>query len=64
MYRMRIKRLLDILLSLVGLIVLAIPMVILAMIVKLASPGPVLFWQKRIGLHKVPVILSSISFLV
>lgn len=54
MYRLRIKRLLDILLSSIGLILLAIPMAILAMVVKLDSPGPILFWQKRIGLHKVP----------
>ena len=52
MYRKFIKRLIDIVLSLAGLIVLAIPMVILALIVKLDSKGPVLFWQKRVGLHK------------
>ena len=52
MYRKFIKRLIDIALSLAGLIVLAIPMVVLALIVKLDSKGPVLFWQKRVGLHK------------
>ena len=52
MYLRFIKRFLDIVLSLVGLIVLAIPMLVFALIVKLDSPGPVLFWQKRVGIHK------------
>ena len=52
MYRKFFKRLLDIVLSFCGLAVLAIPMVIFAMIIKLDSKGPVLFWQKRVGLHK------------
>lgn len=52
MYRHVIKRLIDIVLSFVGLIVLAIPLLVFALIVKLDSPGPVLFWQKRVGIHK------------
>ena len=32
--------------------VLAVPMLVFALIVKLDSPGPVLFWQERIGIHK------------
>lgn len=52
MYRRFVKRFLDIVLSLVGLVVLAIPMLVFALIVKLDSPGPVLFWQKRVGIHK------------
>ena len=52
MYRRFAKRLIDIVLSLAGLIVLAIPMLMFAVIVKLDSPGPALFWQKRVGLHK------------
>lgn len=52
MYRKFFKRIIDIILSLFALIVLAIPMLILALIVKLDSKGPVLFWQKRVGLHK------------
>ena len=52
MYRRYIKRLLDIILSFCGLAVLAIPMVVIAVIVKLDSKGPVLFWQKRVGIHK------------
>ena len=52
MYQKVIKRLLDIVLSILGLIVLAGPMLILALIVKLDSPGPVFFWQKRVGIHQ------------
>ena len=52
MYQRFVKRLFDIVLSLVGLIVLAIPMLVFALIVKLDSPGPVLLWQKRVGIHK------------
>ena len=52
MYQRCVKRIFDIVLSLVGLIVLAIPMLVFALIVKLDSPGPVLFWQKRVGIHK------------
>lgn len=52
MYRRYIKRLLDIVLSFCGLAVLAVPMAVIAVIVKLDSKGPVLFWQKRVGIHK------------
>ena len=52
MYRRFVKRFLDIVLSLAGLIVLALPLLVFALIVKLDSPGPALFWQKRVGTHK------------
>lgn len=52
MYRYFFKRLIDIVLSTLGIIVLAIPMLIVAVLVKLDTPGPALFKQKRIGLHK------------
>ena len=51
MYR-PIKRILDIVLSLAGLAVLWLPMLIIALAVKLDSPGPALFKQKRVGIHK------------
>ena len=52
MYKKFGKRLIDIVLSFTGLVVLAVPMAIFAIIVKLDSKGPILFWQKRVGLHK------------
>ena len=52
MYEHFWKRVIDIVLSTVGIVVLAIPMLIVALIIKIDSPGPVLFKQKRIGIHK------------
>lgn len=52
MYKHFFKRLLDLVLSVLGIIVLAIPMLIIAIIIKIDSPGPVLFKQRRIGIHK------------
>jgi lipopolysaccharide/colanic/teichoic acid biosynthesis glycosyltransferase len=44
-----LKRLLDLVLSLSSLILLAAPLALIAIIVKLDSPGPVLFGQPRVG---------------
>lgn len=52
MYKHGFKRLLDLLFSFVGIVVLAIPMVIFALIIKAEDPGPAIFKQKRVGLHK------------
>ena len=52
MYSAFIKRLLDIILSGLGIIVLAIPMLIVAIIIKVDDPGPALFKQKRVGKGK------------
>lgn len=49
MYARVFKRLLDILLSVFILLVLGVPMLLLALWVKLDSPGPVIFKQQRIG---------------
>ncbi|MBR2902727.1 MAG: sugar transferase [Clostridia bacterium] len=57
MYKQFIKRLIDEVLSIIGIIVLAIPMLIIAVAVKIDDPGPVLFKQKRVGIHKTHFIL-------
>lgn len=49
---MKIKRLIDIVLSLSGLILLSPLFLLLIVLIKLDSKGPVLFKQKRVGLHK------------
>jgi O-antigen biosynthesis protein WbqP len=49
---MKIKRLIDIILSLIGLIVLSPVYLILIIAIKIDSKGPVLFKQKRIGINK------------
>lgn len=52
MFYKPVKRLLDIMLSLLALVVLSPVLLIIALFIKLESPGPVLFTQKRVGLHK------------
>ena len=52
MYINFFKRAIDIILSFIGIVVLAIPMLIVAIIIKLDSPGPVFFKQKRVGKNK------------
>ena len=52
MYRKFIKRLLDIVISGLAIPILALPMAVIAIIVKLDSKGPVLFKQKRVGKNK------------
>lgn len=51
-YDRYIKRGIDIIVSLMGIVVCALPMAIIAIIIKMDSKGPVLFRQKRVGLHK------------
>ena len=52
MYRNGLKRVLDFILSLAGLILLSPVLLIIALIIKLTSPGPVFFKQKRVGKNK------------
>lgn len=52
MYRRFIKRLFDIVVSALAIVVLAIPMLIIAIAIKIDDPGPVLFKQKRVGQKK------------
>ena len=52
MYQKFGKRLIDIILSGCGIIVLAPVYLILAIAIKIDDPGPVFFRQKRVGVHK------------
>lgn len=49
---LRIKRLIDIFFSLIGLILLSPIFLIIVIAIKLDSKGPVLFKQKRVGIYK------------
>lgn len=49
MYRHFFKRLLDIVISLFGIIVFCIPMLIIAIVIKCDSKGPAIFKQVRLG---------------
>lgn len=45
------KRLFDIILAFIAILVFAIPMLLVASLVKLTSRGPVLYWSDRIGIE-------------
>ena len=47
-----IKRVLDFMISMIGLLVLVPIFLVLILAIKLDSPGPVLFKQRRVGIHK------------
>ncbi|MEE1186410.1 MAG: sugar transferase [Acutalibacteraceae bacterium] len=49
MYKHFLKRLIDIVLSVLGIVICFIPMLIIAAAIKIDSPGPVIFKQKRLG---------------
>lgn len=49
MYKYFMKRLIDIILSFFGIIVLSPILLILSIIIKVSSPGPILFKQERVG---------------
>ena len=52
MYKNYLKRFFDIIFSLLGLIILFIPMLLIALMIRLDDKGPALFKQKRVGKNK------------
>ncbi|QQK07929.1 sugar transferase [Miniphocaeibacter halophilus] len=44
-----LKRIFDIVVSFIGLVILGIPLIIIALIIKLTSEGPVFYRQTRVG---------------
>jgi putative colanic acid biosysnthesis UDP-glucose lipid carrier transferase len=52
-----VKRIFDIVFSSIVLIIIAIPMLIIAIAVRLTSPGPVLFMQRRYGFRGEEIIV-------
>ena len=58
------KRLLDIILGLTLSFILLLPLIILALIVLVTSPGPILYWSNRVGknncIFKMPKFRSMI----
>lgn len=52
MYRKFVKRMLDIIVSFFGIVILSPVLLVLIIAIKLDSPGPVFFTQKRVGIHK------------
>lgn len=43
------KRLVDLVLGLVALAILCLPLLLIALLVRVTSPGPVLYWSNRVG---------------
>ncbi|MBZ5975032.1 sugar transferase [Leuconostoc gelidum subsp. gelidum] len=56
-YKKVVKRILDLLLALPMLIILFFPLVVVGIIIKLTSKGPVLFTQERYGRNSKPFTL-------
>jgi lipopolysaccharide/colanic/teichoic acid biosynthesis glycosyltransferase len=52
-----VKRLFDILGSVLALLVLALPMLVIAALIRIRLGAPVLFRQQRPGLHGVPFVM-------
>lgn len=59
MYRRYVKRIIDVILSLVGLILASWLFLLIMIAIEIDDPGPVFFSQKRVGIHKN--IFSSIN---
>jgi O-antigen biosynthesis protein WbqP len=60
-----IKRLFDIVLSLILLVILVIPMILIAVLVKFSSKGKALYWSNRVGkdntIFKMPKFRTMIT---
>jgi O-antigen biosynthesis protein WbqP len=48
-----IKRIFDLAMASLSIVILALPMAFISLIVKLTSKGPVLYWSKRVGRDNV-----------
>jgi O-antigen biosynthesis protein WbqP len=46
-----LKRVFDLVLFLMAAVVLLLPLVVVAVLVRLTSPGPALYWSDRVGRH-------------
>src|ERR1700686_2439697 len=49
----RMKRLFDLVLALFAGIVLLLPIIIVSLLVRFTSPGPVLYWSDRVGRRNI-----------
>lgn len=59
MYAKYIKRCIDVVLSFTGIVLLSWLFLILIIAIKLDSPGPVFFTQKRVGIHKSHFVIHK-----
>ncbi len=54
-----IKRLLDVIGALLCLIIFSVPLILVALAVKLTSKGPILHWSERIGIYGIPFYMPK-----
>ncbi len=59
-----IKRLMDIVGSLFGILIASPVMLVCAIIIKVSSPGPLIFRQERVGLHNRPFTMYKFRSMV
>ncbi len=52
MYKVFVKRVIDLIISGIAIVILALPMIIIAVAIKIDDPGPVFFKQRRVGMKK------------
>lgn len=64
MYTKYLKRILDIIISLTGLITLFPLMLIIALVIKLDGTGPVIFKQKRLGFQQREFIIYKLRTMI
>lgn len=50
---MIMKRLFDISVAMIAAIILMVPIVLIALIIRLTSPGPALYWSDRVGINNI-----------
>jgi len=48
-----LKRCFDLTLAIIALMILAVPLLVVALVVRLTSPGPALYWSDRVGKNNV-----------
>lgn len=59
-----IKQMCDVILASLALVILAIPFLLVAILLKITSPGPILFRQKRSGLNGQPFVMLKFRSMV
>ncbi|HBC96342.1 MAG TPA: undecaprenyl-phosphate glucose phosphotransferase, partial [Clostridium sp.] len=57
LFNRMLKRTFDVLFSVLAIIIVSPIMILTAIMIKLTSPGPVIFKQKRVGLNKKEFIM-------
>lgn len=58
------KRAFDLITSSVALAVLALPLLIVALLIRLESPGPAIFCQVRVGRHAKPFVCYKLRTMI